>query len=110
MDRMEHPRLYLQFRAAASRAATNLLSPPDDNNDNSRYSGSVGHYNDAAASPAHQLSVVIAEPVSRIGEFWLFGAKEMAHALGAQLEFGNLGVSLSDASEAARDPETKPPR
>lgn len=58
--------------------------------------------------------------------------EEMAHALGAQLgehaktraqhivilarslrgrlEFGNLGVSLSDASEAARDPATKPPR
>jgi hypothetical protein len=34
----------------------------------------------------------------------------LARSLRGRLEFGNLGVSPSDASEAARDPETNPPR
>ena len=69
MVQMEHPRLYLQFRVAASRAATNFLSPTNDSDGRPRYSSRVAHYNDAAASRTRQLSVAIAEPLARIGEF-----------------------------------------
>jgi hypothetical protein len=34
----------------------------------------------------------------------------LARSLRGRLEFANPGVSPSDASEAARGPETKPPR